>query len=193
MKKEKQAIVIILIAFILVLLIICGGTIKKKQYGKMPETIDGKTEEGQLLYNGVGVFVEKYTGYIISSRKFTILTFKTMITEEWPEMIAELKNADDKKINEYYEKNKKELEENYGFKDVDSFINMINTLRDRDIDLSKYDKLDVNKETFGDTSDKPNYAVVQCKVMYPEDNSIKFKAYISKKKSIKPSFIISME
>lgn len=190
MGKGKYVLLVLFVLAIVSITIFLGGLFKKEHIDAMPESIDGKTEKGQLLYSGIGVFAEKYTGYM--SRADISDRFKMMVTEELPQMYSDLKNKSENEISKYYKENKPKLKENYGFKDESDFISMLEILRNKNINLNEYEKLSVDMNSFKDTSEKPSYSYVEYDVSYSNGDSIKFSTYISKKQSIKPTFIIQI-
>ncbi len=189
--KNKKYIVGIVILIIIAIVLLIGNLVKTKKTNHMPVSIDGKTAEGQLLFNGVGVFSEKYTGYM--SRSDITDRFTMMITEEFPEMYDELRNKDKNETQNYYESNKTELKEKYGFENASEFAKMVDVLKNKEIDLKNYYKLSVDTNSFSDNSDKANYSSAKCEVSYSDGSVIRFFAYISKKKSNMPHFIIRIE
>ncbi len=188
MGKRKYILIVLFILAIVSIIIFFRGTLKKQPIGSIPESIDGKTESGQLLFSGIGVFAEKYTGYM--SRADISDRFKAMVTEELPQMYSNLKNKDDKELSEYFKENGSILKDNYGFKDENDFISMIESLRNYKVNLNEYEKLSVDMDSFKDTSEKPSYSYVEYGVSYSNGNIIRFSTYISKKQSITPTFIV---
>ena len=191
MKKEKYLTFLIIVVLAIIAITILVILSKKIETGKMPVSIDGKTAEGQLLLNGVGIFAEKYTGFM--SRAEITDRFTSMITKEWPEMCSELKGKNSNEIEAYYEENHTDIKEKYGCTNANEFANMINDIQNRNMDLKKYDKLSIDRESYKDDSDKNNYAYAGCEVSYTDGKVIQFNSYISKRKSIKPYFIIKVK
>ncbi len=188
--KKKQILMILLaiVLIIIVTIIVKKITAIRAEQNVRPTLVNGKSVEGQLLFNGVSVFSEKYIGYM--TRKEITDRLKKMITEEIPEMNKEFSKNDDKEITEYFNENQDYLKENYGFTSEEEFRSFANYIINSNIKYKEYDKLIVDSETFKNDSDNNNYAYVEYTVKYLDNTKINFETYIAKNRYMNPLFII---
>ncbi len=188
--KKKQILMILLaiVLIIIVTIIVKKITAIRAEQNVRPTLVNGKSVEGQLLFNGVSVFSEKYIGYM--TRKEITDRLKKMITEEIPEMNKEFSKNDDKEITEYFKENQDYLKENYGFTSEEEFRSFANYIINSNIKYKEYDKLIVDSETFKNDSDNNNYAYVEYTVTYLDNTKINFETYIAKNRYMNPLFII---
>lgn len=193
MNKNKIILIIALILVIVTGIYLISSFINShRKLGDMPESIDGKTAENQLLLNGIGIFAEKYTG----SLKRTDITadVSTIIKEYIPELYKDVKNKDEKGIEKYYNSNKSEIEERFGIGKLEDFSTFVNGLKSSQVNLNDYYKLNIDKESFIDKYDK-DYAYMECFVTYGEDESekIDFTLYVAMNTYTDPKYIIGIK
>ena len=183
--KKKSVIVVI----ILVLSIIFGIIyVKAKQELKMQESIDGKTEKGQLLLSNIGVFSEKYSGEYKTSEIMKKLQETTK--ENIPKLYKDVEKLSEEKIEEYYNNNKTNIKDNFGKNNYEEFKILVDELKKVEASLTNWDKLDVDAESFKEVSNK--YSYVEYVVTYDRDTEVRYAIYIAKKNITKPSFIIDI-
>ena len=197
MKKNfflKNKIIWLLMVLCIILLIISICSIKNIKKNTEPvekgKPLIDTTTDGILNLSGFGIFFDKYEGNLKSSEIGNNLEKVTI--KYIPEMFDEIKNFTNEELKAYYSKNSLLLKIRYGKEDFATFSSFINSLKSKNIDLTTWDRLDILKESFKNTSDKDNYAYTEYEVTYQNKEKIKFSLYISKKPNITPTYIISI-
>jgi len=189
MNKKRIIIGVGLILCLCILMIF--PIMKHINISKNMESIDGKTENNQLLLNGLGVFSERYTGYLKTKQIIEKLSLITK--EELPKLYKEIKRYDDNKLENYYKENSTNIKENFGKKDFEEFKEFAKKIQNISIDLNNWYSIDVDKNSVVDKSDKTPYAYAEYKVNFENDESLNFSIYIAHKEYTKPAFIIDIK
>lgn len=194
MKKAKKLIIVLLILFLAIiigtLIYIYNNMDRLELASSMTLNINGKTEKNQLLLSGVGVFSEKYTGKI----KTTEITQKLqeLTKQDIPDLYKEVKNYKDSKLQKYYEENSSDIKEKFGIQTADEFVEFIKGIKESNINLKTWYKLNVKSDTFIEKSEKSGYSYVEYDVSYGEDEEkITFALYIAER-NITPMYIIDI-
>lgn len=182
---------IIIVVGICLCILMIFPIIKYNNTLKNVESIDGKTEKDQLLLNGLGVFSEKYTGYL--KTKQIIEKLNIITKEELPKLYKDIKKYDDNKLENYYKENSVNIKENFGKKDVEEFKEFAKKVQSISIDLNNWYSIDVDKDSVIDKSDKKLYAYAEYKVNFENGESLNFSIYIAHKEYTKPIFIIDIK
>ncbi len=194
MKKNKKILKLIIMCVILLIILVFiyyKVDSAKKQTGKPLTPVVDPKDDDVLNLSGFGVFFEKYDGYFKSSEiaaKLEDITINVL-----PKLYNEVKEYDDENLKKYFDENTAIIEYNFGITNFEVFKNMIEKLKQRNIDLSTSYRLDLEKETFSNDSDKTGYAYVKYNVSYKNDEKINFSVYVSKDVSTEESYIINVE
>lgn len=198
---KKNNIIIVILVILLAVLAVVGFVYGKERQARLqtgkPLTPDIPTkEDGVLNLSGVSVYFDKSTGKITSSEVGHYVT--NLITEYVPDLIdktKEIENEDD--LNVYFETNLEELKERFGVMNFNEFKALYNSLHEKKIDYSKYDRLVMDKTTFIDSSEetpKKYYSYVKCKVYYIDDSVIDFDLYVRfREHSSYPTYIVDFK
>ena len=192
-KNKRRKIIFILIILCLIAAVILGIIYykvkkEKEQTGKPLTPVVDPKEDNVLNISGFGIFFEKYSGHLKSSeiaKKLDEITTKLL-----PSMFDEIKDYDDKQLENYYNSNNLVIIKDYGISDFNEFSIFIRSLKEVNVDLSTWYRLDLIKDTFKDNSDKEGYASIEYEVSFKNDQKIKFLLYVAKNASINPTYII---
>lgn len=195
MVKRKKRIFLVLFSICLVLLAVLGIIYyslnkEKEQTGKtLTPTIDPKEDE-VLNISGFGIFFEKYEGHLTSSKVAKKLDEIT--TEILPEMFDTVKNYSKEEIKIYYEENKDSIKSNFGIERFEEFNEFTEALKETELDLKTWYRLDILKDTFVNRSEKNNYAYIEYEVSFKNEQKIKFSIYVAKGADVIPQYIIKV-
>lgn len=185
MKKIK---ILIIILIILVICVLVGLIIYKASYNDELKVFDdGRTEDSQLLLNGFGVFSEKYSGNLKTSQISEYI--QQNIKEDLPNLYKDIEKYDESSLEEYYEENKTYIKNNFGLTSFETFKEFSQKVQNINTDLEKWYKVNIDKETFVDTSDLEGYSFVKYNVVYEDDSILNFSAYITHEKDNQPIII----
>lgn len=187
MKEKILGVVIIVCVICLIGLLI----LKNSNDSKMPESIDGRTAEGQLLLSGIGTFSEKYTGYY--KTKQITEKLEKITKESIPNLYKDIRNMNDQKLEKYYNENSLNIKEQFGKTNIEEFKEFSKKIQSLDVNLNNWYSLNIDKNTFVDKSDKKNYAYAEYTVSYNKDEKIIFSIYIAQTQSKIPAFIIDIK
>lgn len=182
MKKNLITLIIILIILLGILIYFFNKLSNSSQ-------INAKSE-GVLNLSGFGVFFDKYSGEFKSSEIAADLEDLTI--EYIPKIYNNAKKLKDNKMEEYYNESKNRIKKEIGINDYSEFSVFINALKETKIDLDTWYRLDIITESFIDDSDKIGYSYFEYEVSFKNDEKIKFSAYVSKRKSKTPNYIIKV-
>lgn len=190
MSKKKIVIgiltcILLLIALSLLLII---NNEKKSQNGG---TMDGTTVEGQLLFSGMGVISEKYEGDI--ETKEIIQKMQEIVKKDIPELYKDIKKFDEKKLKKYYNNEIDTIKDKFGIQSEEEFIEFSNKINQTKINLNKWHKIKIDKESFMEKSDKTNYTYVEFDVIFENEEKLRFSLYISRKEGLMPTYIVGMK
>lgn len=186
-KKYRDVVIIALLFICLVILLV---VIKNKSTQKDSMTLGDTKEDGVLNFSGVGVFFEKYSGDFKSSDVAKKLEEVTTIY--LPELMNTVSDYNEIQLIKYFYQNQKEIKKTYGIEDYETFISFVSKLNQTGIDLNNWYRLDVDDETFLDSSDKSGYAYVQYSVSMKNDDMINFSLYVSKSSKKSVPYIIDV-
>lgn len=188
MKKFK---ILIIIFIILAICTFIGLITIKTLYNERPKVAaDGRTENNQLLLNGFGVFSEKYSGNLKTSQISEYI--QQNIKEELPNLYKNIKKCDEATLKEYYEENAMYIKSNFGITSFENFKDFSKKVQNVNVNLKKWYKVNINKETFMDNSDLKGYSYVEYDVEYEDNSILKFSAYITRRKENKPIIIYNI-
>lgn len=190
MKKNKN--ILILIVLCLVLLAILGTiyyNLKKNERKPVIEVLDPKDDD-VLNLSGFGVFFDSYSGYLKSSEIAKHLEKITI--DILPNMFDDIKNYEDEELEKYYNENSTNIINNFGIDNSETFLKLIHYLKNSNLDLNTWYRLDILKDTFNNISDKTNYAKVEYEVAFKNDQTLRFLLYVSKKITVKPTYIVDV-
>lgn len=190
--KNKKKTIILLIVIILILIIIITFVYQKLTANKVnyEVSIDGKTEEDQLLFNGIGLFSEKYTGNI--ERKEITDGLSNIIKKYIPRLKEDTKMKTDNGLKKYYEKNKSKIKEEFGIGNEQDFISFVKDMKKSSVNFKKWDKLTVNKDTFVDDKNE-KYSYFEMTVTYENQKKVDYSVYLAKNRTITPRFIVNIK
>lgn len=187
MKYKNKIILVIIIMFICLIGIFWG--IRDTSPKNSRKFIDPKEDE-LLNFSGVGVFFDKYSGDFKSSDVAKKLQKVTTIY--LPELINTVEDYKEIQLIKYFYQNQKTIKEIYGIEDSETFVNFVNKVKSTGVNLNDWYRLDVDKETFTDNSDKKGYAYVEYSVSMKNDDKIYFSLYVSKSSKKTVPYIIDV-
>ena len=191
MKNKKRNIIILLLIVLLIILIITF-VYQKLSTNKVDYevSIDGKTEIDQLLFNGIGIFSEKYKGNI--ERKEITDGLSDIIKKYIPNLKEDTKLKTNNGLKKYYEKNKGKIREEFGIGSEKDFISFVKKMKSASVNYKKWDKLTVNKDTFDDSKNE-NYSYFEMTVTYENEKKVDYYVYLAKNASTTPRFIVNIK
>ncbi len=184
MNKKKIIIGILICIILLITLSLLIKVITGNPTG-------GNTLEGQLLFSGMGVISENYTGEF--ETKEITQKLQDVVKKEIPELYKKIKKMDENKLKQYYNDEKNELKEIFGIQSEEDFIAFSNKISQTKIDLNSWDKIKVNRESFVAKSDKNNYAYLEFDLLFKNEEKISFSLYIANRKLALPHFIFNIK
>ncbi len=188
MKKFK---IVIIIFIILAICTFIGLITLKRLYSEETKfSADGRTEKNQLLLNGFGVFSEKYSGKLKTSEISKYI--QQNVKEDLPNLYKKIKKYNETTLKKYYEKNAEYIESNFGITSFEDFKEFSQKVQKININLKKWYKVNIDKETFVDNSDLKDYSYVEYNVVYEDNSILKFSVYITQRKENKPIIIYNI-
>lgn len=152
---------------------------------------DENTVEGQLLFSGMGVISENYTGDF--ETKEITQKLQEIVKKDIPELYENIKKLDENKLKQYYSDNKKELKETLGIQSEDEFITFSNKLSQIKIDINSWQVVKVNRESFLAKSEKANYSYLEFDIVFKNGEKISFSSYIATRRLMSPQFIFNIK
>lgn len=192
----KKNIVLILIIICLLILIVIGiaYTInqnkEKQQIDNTTPTVLEPKEDDVLNLSGFGVFFDKYSGHLKSSDIAKKL--EEIVTEKLPKTYSIVKDYDDTTLGSYYDKNENQIKINYGIESSEEFKNFISKIKQSNIDINQWYRLDILQDTFVDSSDLRGYSYVEFLVKFKSDQELRFSLYVAKTKNFVPTYLIDI-
>ena len=198
MKSKKWIFCVIILVIIIAILsyYLYNRSSKKTKYAnqgpveKARVGVIDTTEDDVLNLSGFGVFFDKYSGEYKSSEIASHL--EGVFTEFIPKMFDEIKNYGPEELKKYYNTNSYDIKKELGQLDYTEFSSFVKKIQEKNIDLKKWDRLDILKDSFLDQSDKKGYAYSEFNVVYKDESVIHFSIYVSQKKSSYNEFIIKV-
>lgn len=189
--KTKILVILMIICLIVLIAIILGlNKIKKNEPVEKGKPIIDITKDGILNLSGFGVFFDKYSGHLKSSEIANKL--EEITTKSLPEMYDNIKEYDEINLEKYYSENSISIKGKYGIENFEEFLNFIVAIKETNIDLQTWDRLDILTDTYIDESNKADYAYVEYEVTYSNSKKIKFSLFISRKANVFPTYIIGL-
>lgn len=184
MKKK-----VIIIVVILILCILLGvGYVKIKENSATKVGADGRTEKDQLLLNNIGGISEKYSGDYKTTE--IMKKMQKLTKENIPKLYDDIYKLSDEKLEEYYNNNSSDIKDNFGKKDYEEFKEFADKVKQTEANLDKWDKLDVDVDSFKKESNK--YSYIEYVVTYNSGSEVRYGIYIANRSAIKPGFIIDI-
>lgn len=179
----------LIVCFILIVIILAFVFIYN--YMAKQEKINNKKRTDHYLnLIGFGVFFEKSNGKISSSTVSKFLNEN--VTKYLPAMYGKVKNLNEKKLRKYFENNRNDIKDNLGITTFEDFSSFVQKLKDKKVNLSTGEKLEIIKDSFKIDSDKAEYSYVEYEVTYLNEKKILFSVYIEKDSDDVPFFIINV-
>lgn len=186
--KRKKIIAVGFILCIFIVLVLLGKNIYDNNVDK---PIEGRTEKNQLLLNGIGVFSEKYDGYLESKEIITIL--ENITKQDLPELYKDINRYNDSKLEKYYKKNESMIKDKFGKTNIDEFKEFAKKLQKVTVKLNDWYSLKIDKDSFVEDSDKKSYVYVEYDVKFENGEIQRFSIYISKIRAQNPSYIVDIK
>lgn len=186
MSKKKIVIGILICIVLLIALNLLINNEKKSQNGG---TMDGTTIEGQLLFSGMSVVTENYTGDF-ETREITD-KIQELVKKDIPELYENIKKLDEEELKKYYSENQTSIKNKFGIQSEEEFINFSNKISQTKIDLGAWHKVKINKGTFLSQSDKTNYAYMEFDIVYENEEKMSYSLYVANRKLMSPQYIFS--
>lgn len=128
-----------------------------------------------LEITGLGIVYEKSNKILNTSDIMNYL--ENTVCNTIPNTFEETKTVD---LGNYYDKNHEKIHEKFGIEDKNQFITLINSLKEKNIDLSTWINLSVIKDSFELNSSKVDYAYFEFEVGYENGNKIVYGLYVKK-------------
>lgn len=177
--KNKK---LIIIAIIVVLIIgICFIVFKFN---------NKQNKEKVLTQSGFGTIYEKSSGKISSSEVSKFL--KDNITNYLPNMYNTVKKYNNKQLEKYYDENYIGIKNNLGKNTYKEYLEFIQKLKSKNININKWNSVNIIKDSFEYNSNKENYAYLEYEVNYSDESIITFSLYIEKQENNLPVFIVDI-
>lgn len=190
-KKKRNILIIALLITCLVVLVFVVVKLKSSTTTNVTNNYDTDTkEDGILNFSGAGVFFDEYTGDFKASEVAKKLEDVTII--ELPELVNTVGDYSEIQLIKYFYQNKKIIKETYGITNYTTFVDFINKINETGVDVNDWYRLDFDKETFLDTSDKNGYAYIEYSVSMKNNEKIKFSLYVAKSSSKAIPYIIDV-
>ena len=201
--KKKNKKLLIICALLICVLIIFGvyciylnksknfKSIRKNMSNSIADSNMGRTEEGQLLFSGLSVFIEKYNGEIQISDITKELN--KIVKSRIPKTYNIIKDYNDSELEIFFQNNQKSLKNMYGIQSSEEFINFAKKLIEQDIEVEKYYKLVALVDTFVADSDKEGYSCIEIELEYEDGSKFPFVFYVTKFTNLEPNYIISIK
>lgn len=197
-KKTKKLIIISICICILIFMIVIflnkTKNVKTVREITTNSTIPldrGRTEKGQLIFNGASVFVEMYNGELKLSE--ILKELNTIIKNRIPKTYNLIKNYDDNNLEIFFENNKRSLKNMYGVQTSEEFIELAKKLQEQSVDFYKYLKLNINSETFSNDCDKEGYSYVEAELEYEDGTILPMIIYIARFLDTEPNYIVKIK
>lgn len=186
----KKKVILIIIIFLIVFAIFLYN---KMMASQIPVSIDGKTAKDQLLFSGLGVFNDKYTGNLKTTE--IMKKIEKVTKKELPTLHKEIKKSNDKNLEEYYVKNAEKIKKNFGYENSGDFKKFAKKIQKISYNLDSWYKIEINKESFNNTYNE-DYSYVEYDVIYKnfeKENTITFILMISRNSNVKTNYIIDIK
>ena len=135
-----------------------------------------------LEFSGLGEIYEKSHRDLNTTNIMNYI--EKTVCEVLPDFFEKVKNYDDSELEKYFDANKNSINEKFGITDKNVFINFINTLKNKNIDISTWADAIIVKGSFIAESDKENYSYFEFKVGYEKSNQITYGLYVLKDTSV---------
>ena len=117
MNKKKIVTGIIICFILLITLIILNFLMKDEEPTQIGLSIEGRSVEGQLLLSGIGVFSEKYIGFLETSE--ITQRMQEFVKKDIPELYENIKAYDEQGLKKYYNENNLEIGNKFGLLNED--------------------------------------------------------------------------
>ena len=188
MNKKR---IIIIIALCLCTVTVIGILIKVVYNSEMTKNIRGRTANNQLLLSGIGVFSEKYTGFL--ETKNITNRVQNLTKQDIPELYDDIKYLNESKLKKYYAENLGDIQNIFGIQTTDEFMNFVTSLKAVKTNLDTWYKLNLKRDTFVNESEKKGYAYVEYDVIFENEEKLRFSLYVSKRESLTPTYIVGIK
>ena len=194
MKKQNSKILVVVILVLVIILIMKLSQSEKNKAEILEYIYDENTVKQSDSYpNNLYQIKDKYYG------KLTIdIVGKSMYyvsTEVFPEYYQKLKNASEKNIRKFFEKNKSDILMDVGIDNSDSFFNLISYMQEnfnvRKLNFDKF-RIDNTYAVAGDSEDDWIGTYTQLYITYEDCEEISFYISISNDKKMNQSPLIYM-
>ncbi len=191
MKNKRKSIAILLIIVLIILLITLfiyqKLTTSKVNY---EVSIDGKTEKRQLLFSGIWIVSEKYTGNV--ERKDISEGLSDIIKEYLPGIKDDTKMKTEKGLEKYYKKHQNTIIKELGIENSQEFIALVKKMKSSSANFKKWDKLTINKDSFVDRKND-DYSYFEMTVTYDNNKSVDYSVYLANDKKMYPRFKVGIK
>lgn len=190
-KFDLKKLITLLIILCSIVLVVLYNIVKNKE--KEQNILEVESEivrDRYLKLNGFGVFFEKYDGNLRSSDVSS--KFEELITKDLPDIYSKTKDLNDTELEEYFNSNNFRIKSDLGIKNVSDFKKLITDIKETNVDIEQWDKLDVLKDTFVNDSDLEDYSYVEFEVTNTDGKKIRYSAYVSKIATKEIVYIISI-
>ena len=107
-------------------------------------------------------------------------------------MYNTVKKYNNKQLEKYYDENYIGIKNNLGKNTYKEYLEFIQKLKSKNININKWNSVNIIKDSFEYNSNKENYAYLEYEVNYSDESIITFSLYIEKQENNLPVFIVDI-